>query len=172
MHHARTLAPGGPSMRVPLRAQSRTLAQRSALPRDRLALLTSEGKSGATRYCERIRARIRRRPGPATWTAMKNGFTGLMLAVGDDSIIVYAPGFPVRLARRFGVDYELSAPDVSLSSATVGWLGMRLFARECVVLTWNDGGRVTELAVRPEGGDLKRMESALTEAGARRRPTV
>jgi hypothetical protein len=103
---------------------------------------------------------------------VKNGFSGLMLAVGDDSIVVYAPGLPVRFARRLGVDYELSAPDVTLSTAHLGWMGTPLFARDCLVLTWSSEGRVTELAVRPEGGDLRRMETALIEAGVQRRTTV
>jgi hypothetical protein len=94
-----------------------------------------------------------------------------MLAVGEDSIVVYAPGIPFRLARRLGVDYELAAPDVSLSNARVGWLGTQLLARDCIVLSWSERETVTELAVRPEGGDLKQMESALSEAGARRQPT-
>jgi hypothetical protein len=96
-----------------------------------------------------------------------------MLAVGDDSIVVYAPGLPPRLARRLGIDFELSAREVSVSTARVGWLGTPLFARECLVLTWADPrGRVTELAVRPEGGDLTRMESALTAAGVRPQRTA
>jgi hypothetical protein len=149
-----------------------TLAQRSALPPGKLALLGSEGESAESRYRARVRARIRRHPGPSSWTSVKNGFTGLMLAVGDDSIVVYAPGLPVRLAQRLGVDYELSASDVSLSTAHLGWMGTALFARECLVLTWSSEGRLTELAVRPQSGDLKRMETALIEAGVQRRPAA
>jgi len=92
-----------------------------------------------------------------------------MLAVSDDSIVVYAPGFPLRLARRFDVDYELHAPEVSLSKAHVGWMGTPLFARDYLVLSWSNEGKVTELAVRPEGGDLGRMARALVEAGVQRR---
>lgn len=92
-----------------------------------------------------------------------------MLAVGDDSVVVYAPGFPVWLSRRLGVDYELSAPEVSLSRAQVGWLGTRLFSRDCLVLTWTDERDVqSELAVRPEDGDLAQLESALVAAGAKK----
>src|SRR5947199_7076180 len=111
---------------------------------------------------------MRRRPGAHAWTSAENGFTGLMLAVGDDSLVVYAPGLPVRLARWFGVDFELSARDVSLSRAHLGWLGTPLFARDCVVLKWTDDRSVAELAVKPEGGDLDLLESALVAAGAQR----
>jgi len=122
--------------------------------------------AGDARYRAVIRARMRRDPGTRAWTSLKNGFTGLMLSVGNDSLIVYAPGLPVRLARWFGVDYELSASDVSLSRAHMGWLGTPLFVRDCIVLTWTDARGLTELAVRPEGGDLDRLESALVAAGA------
>jgi hypothetical protein len=134
--------------------------------------LGSEGESDESRYLVRIRARIRRHPGPSSWTSLKNGFTGLMLTVSDDSIVVYAPGLPVRLARRFRVDYELHAPEVSLSTARVGWMGTQLFARECLVLRWSNEGSVTELAVWPESGDLGRLERALAEAGVQRQPVT
>lgn len=97
---------------------------------------------------------------------MKNGFGGIFFAVEDHLIVLYAPGLPLRLARRLGIDLELRAEQVSLTNARVGWLGSRLFAQECVVLTWERSAGVVQLAINPADRDLKRLQSALLHAGA------
>ena len=123
--------------------------------------------SDRTRYRSQVRARMRRQPGSRAWTSLKNGFGGLFLAAGDGVIEINAPGVPVRLARLLGVDYVLTAAEVTLNRARVGWLGTRLFERECLVLTWSKGARTTQLAINPVDRDLSRLESALIAAGAR-----
>src|SRR5437870_5182753 len=97
---------------------------------------------------------------------MKSGFSGLFLSVGASLVVIYMPGLPVMLSWRLGIDVEVGASEVTLTMARVGWLGTRLFARDCVMLTWGEGARLAQLAVRPLDGDLSRLQSALVAAGA------
>jgi hypothetical protein len=115
-------------------------------------------------YACQVRASLRRDSSP--WTTIKNGFGGIFVAVGDGGVEIYARGIPARLARRVGADYSLDAADVTFGSARIGWLGTRLFERECVVLGWSDGGHTVEVAVAPTDRDLTRLRDALIAAGA------
>jgi hypothetical protein len=103
---------------------------------------------------------------------MKNGFGGIRLAVDGASIDISAPGIPKRVARLLGLDHALDASALRMTTQRVGWLGTRLFARDCVVVSWRRGDHAIELAINPTDGDLSRLQSALAAAGVQARPAV
>jgi hypothetical protein len=126
--------------------------------------MASTKEAVLAQYRAEIHASKRLTPGSRHWATLKSGWGSLLLAVSDDSIVIYISALPLKLAQRLRADYELNAAEISLGAARVGWWGTQLLAKECVVLAWSEDDRLTELAVRPLDGHLDRLRSALTIA--------
>ncbi len=117
------------------------------------------------RYHGLILARLRKQPGSPVFTPLKNGFGGISLTVNGHSIEIRASGPGGKLARLLGVDYTFAAPDVSMSTTRLGWLGTLVFARDWVVLTSLWTKPVVQIAISPCDGDLNALKQALIDAG-------
>lgn len=125
-----------------------------------------DGLDTQTLYCGRVLARIRRPRGltsSGTWTTLKGGFAGVELVVTRAAVRVQLIG---RASRWIvgSIQPDLRPSDCTMEIAPVGWIGLPLFAKDCIVLSEAGGSRL-QVAVRPADGDLRRAWTALRDAG-------
>lgn len=125
-----------------------------------------DGGGTQTLYRGPVLARIRRPFGltsSGTWTTLKGGFAGVELVVTRATVRVQLIG---RASRWLvgSMQPELRPSECTMRIAPVGWIGLPLFAKDCIVLS-ESGGRRREVAVRPADRDLRRAWTALREAG-------
>jgi hypothetical protein len=100
---------------------------------------------------------------PGTWTYAKNGFGGLFFVVEDDRLIVDGGRAFAALAPGLSLDVR----GATMARARMGWLGTRLFAHECVVLSGQSPRGPLALAVRLLDASNDALWDALVTVGVR-----
>jgi hypothetical protein len=111
-----------------------------------------------------VRAQVRfsRRGG---FTYLKNGVGGVELRVHATVLVVELAGRLQRSGRRLGAEVVLETVSSRMIRRRVGWMGTRLGARDCIVISGQEpAGSYVQVAVAP-GKDLDRAWSALERAG-------
>jgi hypothetical protein len=122
-----------------------------------------------TLYEDKVRARVRERPGLTVWTSLQNGFGGLFLRVTEASVEVGPLGPFRRLGKVLGLSRVLDPSELTISHARLGrFMPPAPPFEEWIVLARQTERRtVKSLAVRPADGDLDRLQNALRTAGVR-----
>jgi hypothetical protein len=112
------------------------------------------------------RVLVWKRTSAGLFVGVNNPLGGFVLTVSAERITITASTLPPLARRLLRLHYDLCPAAVTMGFEKVGWAGSSLFEHECVTVSVDDVKRQLVLAVAPADGDIQRLATAFSDAGA------